>query len=118
MVFNLFSKYGRAKKQAESDRDDAVARLVAMQSGRPMAFVEEAAPPDAAAFSARIPEGDTTAGLNKTDSFERAEAEAGAWDGKHRTHCFRYHRRVSLRLLSCACARVRVCAWSAATRRR
>jgi hypothetical protein len=74
-----------AKKQAESDRDDAVARLVAVQSGRPMATVEEAAPPDGAALSARIPEGDTTAGLSKTDSFERAEAEAGAWGGKHRT---------------------------------
>eukprot|EP01043_Picozoa_sp_COSAG02_P040407 COSAG02_NODE_3270_length_7035_cov_21.981978_2_plen_248_part_00 len=101
-----------AKKQAESDRDDAVARLVAVQSGRPMATVEEAAPPDAAAISARIPEGDTTTGLSKTDSFERAEAEAGAWGGKHRTvaclppalsrivrHRFLPH------LLSCACVR-------------
>ena len=65
-----------AKKQAERDRDDAVARLVAVQGGRPMVTVEEGAPPEA-----RIPEGDTTALLSQTDSFERAEAEA--WGGKH-----------------------------------
>ena len=74
-----------AKKQAERDRDDAVARLVAVQGGRPRVTVEEGAPPEA-----RIPEGDTTALLSKTDSFERAEAEA--WGGKHCTHA-RTHAR-------------------------
>ncbi len=97
-----------AKKQAESDRDDAVARLVAVQSGRPMATVEEAAPPDAAAISARIPEGDTTTGLSKTDSFEKAEAEAGAWGGKHRTNRLRYHA-LSVIVFCCSCLAVRVC---------
>lgn len=89
-----------AKKQAEADRDDAVARLVALQGGRPMAMVEEGAPPDAATVSSRIPEGDTTAGLGETDSlgdFERAEAEA--WGGKHRSH---RNLRLTLELRFCA----------------
>lgn len=73
-----------AKKQAERDRDEAVARLVAVQNGRPLETVEEGAPPQNAALSAHIPEGDTTTGVGRTDSFERAEAEA--WGGKP-DHC-------------------------------
>lgn len=68
-----------AKKQAERERDDAVARLVAVQGGRPMATVEEGAPPEEG-----IPEGDPLAKTDSQTEFERAEAEA--WDGEQLTN--------------------------------
>ena len=68
-----------AKKQAERERDDAVARLVAVQGGRPMATVEEGAPPEEG-----IPEGDPLAKADSQTEFERGEAEA--WDGEQSTN--------------------------------
>ena len=68
-----------AKKQAERERDDAVARLVAAQGGRPMATVEEGAPPEEG-----IPEGDPLAKTDSQTEFGRAEAEA--WDGEQSTN--------------------------------